>query len=468
MKIKINSLPEASALLVTLLTAAVTAISLASYLAFVSNQSLSVARSFGWNCAIPVAEAGLEEALTQIHYNGNTNLAANGWIKDTDGFYHKTRCVTTDSYCEIAINPVDPPVIFSTGYVPAPMTASSQLGLILGQLVSPTPAPAAYLRRRIRVKTSGGGSATGAAVMSKGPIYLSGNNVTIDSFDSSDPISCPLGKWQSGITILRDHGDVLTNAGDGLTSNLKPLYALDVGDADIKGHVTTGPSGTVNITSSGSVGDVAWVTAATPGVETGWQSHDANVDIHDVSPPDFSTGYSTPGPKKVGKVNYSFYMDQSGNYKLPTLSGTVYVAGDVTLLVTDSVNIGSGDSIYLAPGATLKLYVSAPSTTIGGSGIVNNDGYAKSFQYFGLPTNTSIDYKGNSGFTGVINAPQADLKIGGGGTTPYDFVGSCVVNSLYMNGHFHIHYDETLRPVVVNNGYLVSTWNEVNPNGPLN
>src|SRR6266404_4339771 len=66
-KIKINSRPAASALLVTLLTAAITAISLASYLAFVSNQNLSVARAFAWNCAIPVAEAGLEEALTQIH-----------------------------------------------------------------------------------------------------------------------------------------------------------------------------------------------------------------------------------------------------------------------------------------------------------------------------------------------------------------------------------------------------------------
>src|SRR6266404_1444217 len=158
MKIKINSRPAASALLVTLLTAAITAISLASYLAFVSNQNLSVARAFAWNCAIPVAEAGLEEALTQIHYNGNTNLSANGWTFGTDGFYHKTRSVTADSYCDIAINPTDPPVIYSTGNVVLPLTPASQLGLIFAQLVSPTPAPAACLRRRIRVKTSGSGS----------------------------------------------------------------------------------------------------------------------------------------------------------------------------------------------------------------------------------------------------------------------------------------------------------------------
>jgi hypothetical protein len=467
MRIKTHSQPRGSVLLVTLLTAAIIIISLASYLGFVANQNLSVARSLAWNNSLPVSEAGLEEALTQIHYNGYTNLSANGWTLATDGFYHKTRSIPTGGYCDVAINPVNPPVIYSTGYVPAPMTPSSQLGLILAQVVSRTPAPAS-LKRRIRLKTAGGGSGAGAAVISKGAIYLSGNNVTIDSFDSSDPISCPLGRWDPATTIVRDHGDVLTDAADGLTSNGKPLYALDVGDADIKGHVTTGPSGTVNVTSGGSVGDVAWVSAGTVGVESGWQSHDGNLDIHDVQPPDFSTGYFTPSSKKVGKVNYSFYMGQSGNYKLSSLSGAVYVAGDVTLWVTDSVNLGSSDYIYLAPGATLKLYVSAPSATIGGQGIINTDGYARSFQYLGLPTNTSVDYKGNSSFTGVINAPQADVKIGGGGTSPYDFVGSCVVNSLTMNGHFSIHYDEALRPVVINNGYLVGSWNEVDPNGPMN
>src|SRR5712671_1219000 len=154
--------------------AVVTAISMASYLVFVSNQNLSVARALAWNSAIPVAEAGLEEALTQIHYNGNTNLSANGWKLATDGFYHKTRYVTTNSYCDIAINPVDPPVIYSTGCVPAPLTPSAQLGLILGQLASPTPAPGAYIKRRIRVKTTGGGSAHGA-VIARGAVYLSGN-----------------------------------------------------------------------------------------------------------------------------------------------------------------------------------------------------------------------------------------------------------------------------------------------------
>ena len=180
----------------------------------------------------------------------------------------------------------------------------------------------------------------------------------------------------------------------------------------------------------------------------------------------FSGNYFTPMPGQIGKVKYTYLIDQSGNFKLDgTLSGKILVKGDVTLWVTGAVNIGSGEFIEVAPGASLKLYVSGASTVIGGQGVVNDTGYAKNFQYYGLPTNTSIDYKGNSAFTGTVNAPQADVKLGGGGTTDYDFVGSMVANSVTMNGHFHIHYDEALQPAIPN-GYLVASWNEVDANTP--
>src|SRR5205814_1907970 len=339
MQIKTNVRPLASAMILTLLTATIIGISLASYLSFVSNQNLSVARSLAWNGTVPVMEAGVEEALTQIYYNGVTNLSANSWTLAGDGLYHKTRSVASGTYCEIAIKPVNPPVIYSTGYTPAPLSPSTQLGMVLGVITAPAPNPC--VKRRVRVTTVGI-SAVGAAVISKGPIYLSGNNVTIDSFDSSDPLHSTLGKYNSA--TAKDNGSVLTDASDGLTSNGKPLYAIEVGDADIKGHVTTGPTGTADVTSGGSVGDSAWVNAATSGVKPGWQSHDANVDIPDVQLPDFSGGYSTPGGVTIGKVKYTYYLPFNGNYKLDTtLSGKVLVTGNATLWVTGDVNIGTGD-----------------------------------------------------------------------------------------------------------------------------
>jgi hypothetical protein len=461
MEIRTRPQTQGNVLLATLLIAAIISLALGSYLTLTSNQNLATFRSMTFNRGIAVAEAGIEEALTQIHYTGIAPLSVTDWTLGTDGCYHKKRIIDTDgAYYDVALKLVDPPVIVSTAYVPAPLAASSTFGMVLGTVTSGGTANS-YVKRRIRVNTVAD-SASGAAVVSNGPIYLSGNNVTIDSFDSTNPLYSTNGMYLPSLS--RDHGDVLTNARDGLTSNGKPLYALDVGDADIKGHVTTGPGGTVHLTAGGSVGDSAWVNVGTPGIESGWNANNANMDITNVDPP-FTNGYFTPVPITIGKVKYTYYLPESANYKLSTLSGKVLVTGNATLWVTDDVNIGSGEFIELAPGASLKLYVSAPSAVIGGSGIINSDGYAKNFQYYGLPTNTSINYKGNSSFTGTINAPQADLKLGGGGTTDYDYIGSCVVNTLTMNGHFHIHYDEALRPNV-SNGYLVSSWNEVDPNTP--
>ena len=445
----------------SLLTAAVIGTALGSYLTLISNQNQSVFRSMTWNEAIPVAEAGIEEALTQIHYYSTTNFSAN-WTWGLDGCYHKKRSVGTDgAYYDVAVKLVEPPVITSTAYVRTPLTPSSALGMILGTVNSSrTSSP--YVKRRIQVNTAGG-SAHGAAVVSKGPIYLSGNNVTIDSFISTDPRYSTNGMYTAA--LARDHGDVITNGKDGVTSNGKPLYALDIGDADIKGHVSTGPNGTAHITSGGSVGDNAWVNVGKPGIETGWSANDANVDIKSVAEP-FSVNYFVPVYIPGNKVNYNYTLALDGSYKLNgPLTGKILVTGNVTLWVTGDVNIGSGEFIEVAQGASLKLYVSGASAVIGGQGIINDTGYAKNFQYYGLPTNTSIDYKGNSAFTGTINAPQADVKLGGGGTTDYDFVGSVVANSVTLNGHFHIHYDEALQPAIPN-GYVVAAWNEVDPNTP--
>src|SRR5205814_1260633 len=82
--------------------------------------------------------------------------------------------------------------------------------------------------------------------------------------------------------------------------------------------------------------------------------------------------------------------------KYNSFGGKVLVTGNVTLWVTDTVFFGSGDFIYIAPGASLKLYVSAPEATIGGNGVVNPGGKSTSFQYFGLPANKTIYFLANA------------------------------------------------------------------------
>ena len=63
---------EGSALLVVIFLGSMLSIMLSSYMLMVRNQHNSVLRSLSWNACIPIAEAGVEEAITQIHYNGVT------------------------------------------------------------------------------------------------------------------------------------------------------------------------------------------------------------------------------------------------------------------------------------------------------------------------------------------------------------------------------------------------------------
>src|SRR5438876_8903191 len=136
----------------------------------VANQNRSTYRSLTWNMCIPVLEAGVEEALTQIHYAAITaNFGANQWTYNAiDGRYHKTRVLTNSegSYYDVSIQPIDPrgdphgPVIFSTGYVPAPAGTGAPLGgetafgMILGTVIGLVSPPATkYVIRTVQVTT---------------------------------------------------------------------------------------------------------------------------------------------------------------------------------------------------------------------------------------------------------------------------------------------------------------------------
>jgi len=174
--------------------------------------------------------------------------------------------------------------------------------------------------------------------------------------------------------------------------------------------------------------------------------------------PTFSANYATYTTNAANTAPYYDIILGDGNYQLGTLSGSVLVKGNATLLVTDSISISGQGGIFINSGASLSLYVSAPTVSIGGQGVINNNASATSFYYFGMPTNTKISLSGNAQFTGGIYAPNADFTLGGGGNDLYDFVGSIVTRSMTLNGHYNMHYDEALEqsgPVRI---YVVTTW----------
>jgi hypothetical protein len=516
-------------LLLTIVVTGLIGFLLAAYLTLVQNQNQANVRSQSWNSAMPVVEAGIEEALQHLNKNGATNgsLATDGWAGG-GSVYSVTRTLGNALYSVTIRNyypgtTTNTPLIESKGYVVMPLVLASAQGALLAT-ANGGQSTINYLGRGVRVQT-GQDFIFSKGMVARDLIDLNGNNIRSDSFDSTDPRYSTNGMYYSG--WARDNGDIAVNSS--LTNS------LNAGNANIYGHVAVGPSGTIAVGTGGSIGSTAWHQSGAGGVESGWSKNDMNVSFPDVTAP-WSGGAFTPsggwitnststvssstnsvttyafpagcggsvstntltstifplghpgpvttlfnaGGKVIGytyavfvcssttsttnttyTATYYDYILDSGNYQLSDLTGTVYVRGKANLYVTTTLDI---TSLIIKTGESLALYCGAASASLAGNSTVNSDGTANNFSFWGLPTCTSVTFSGNSGFTGTIYAPNADFTMNGSGNTTFiDFTGASITKTSTLNGHFNFHYDEALRKFGPFRGYIVSSWNEMNP-----
>ena len=409
-------------------------IGLSSYLLLMRWQNVSVVRSQAWNEAMGMAEAGVEEALAQLNpsaliFSTNINPGANGWSQQSDGMYHAARGTLTVGYYDVAISADALPIIYATGYVTIPTLSAT-------------------ISRSVRVAT-GIGSLFRGAMAARVNIDLKGNQVTTDSFDSADPNYSTNGLYDP--SKRKAGGDVASTQG-----------VINVQNANVMGTLYTGPAGSYTIGAQGSVGDVPWVTGGSAGLESGHYKNDFNMDFPAVLPP-YQTGIP-PAGDTVGGTNYTWVLGNA-NYMYTSANGASFKSGDkilvtgsATVYVTGSFTMQGNSSITIAPGAHLELYVGGASTTIN---VVNNGGTCNSFNYFGLPSNSSITLTGNAAFLGTIYAPTANLTLSGGGNNTLDYQGAIAVNTIGMNGHFNFHFDENLRRSGPIRGYQITSWAEM-------
>jgi hypothetical protein len=456
--------PSGNILLVTMLTAIVIGLTLISFLSLVDGQSKSVQRSQTWNQSLVVTEAGIEDAMSFINqYAGTqdigawTNTAsANHWTASGNVF-------TTTRYLDAAhtiyytawVTNVNfaTPSIRCTGSVPGPSWLNNP------NRISRT----VYITAKTTVLFN-------AAMAALGTIDLKGNNIATDSFDSS-ATNYP-GYWTT--SIRRANGDVAT---DGTILNV-----LNVGNANLAGHVMTGPGGSVNIAANGSVGDLPWVDASTPGIKPGYLSDDMNVNFENVvipSPPQVvwtgapgsgnATVYSYTGTTITGTNSgrsFAHLITGSGNYTIND-SGDIYVASNcvVNLKVIPSVGTFNPNMLYGAGTGTnaakVTCYVDCANCTLGTDDKPQGGGLAGNMVFLGTPNCTSLSYKGNGDFTGAMYFPQADFQLAGGGSGIVDFIGSSVTKTVQMNGHYHFHFDEALKKWNPNNAYVAASWREL-------
>src|SRR2546423_13241477 len=106
-----------STLLIVILFVGILTLALGSYLALTSNENQAVLRSRCWNAALPLAEAGIEEAFSHITRNAG-NYNADGWTPAGTNGYAKQRYIGNDYYkVTIAGTPALGLTVSSTGFV---------------------------------------------------------------------------------------------------------------------------------------------------------------------------------------------------------------------------------------------------------------------------------------------------------------------------------------------------------------
>ena len=449
---------EGGTLLIALVIASVVGLTLLAYVKMVSNQNYFVQRSQSWNATIPVMEAGVEEALTHLNRNAttNVNLLADGWSL-VNGAYTKQSYLGSNYYI-VAITFANPPIIVSQGYTPLQANYVSAGGPIFAALTV-NDITSRYLYRTVKVITSPE-ARFGKGMVAKGTIDLNGNNIHTDSFDSVDPLYSTFGLYDAA--KAKDNGDIASNSS--LTNTVTS------GNANIWGHVSTGPNGSISIGPNGVAGSKAWdLDPLNLGhIQPGWFTDDMNVSFPPVSPP-FAGGAMAPGSGNYNGDHYNYLLN-GGNYEMSTLKITgqkdLVVTGPSVLWIDGDLTLSGSGQITIAPGGSLMLYVGQPTGTgtkasLGGNGIVNQSGNATNFFYYGLPSNTSIAYSGNATFTGAMYAPSADFTLGGGGSTIYDFIGASVTSTVKMNGKFNFHYDENLGRLGPRRAYIAVSWDEI-------
>lgn len=639
MKTRIRCSNRASVLLAVLAITAIFTLCAAYYFQSVTQQQRSIIRSQVWNSAMPLADAGVEEALSHLNRNCENGVQGSlppgaledGWSIGENSLHITKINSLGDGYYRVVIDftDVQQPIIYAEGFAPNYL-AKKEVGAMMAAINTAQYGAVnkiggkdvrGFVPRAVWVRTHKYPLFEGA-LAADGQIDMNGNNVLTDSFDSSDPTRSDNGRYKPNVGAS---GHVATNG-----------KTINVGNANIKGKVRTGPGGLVNVGANGAVGDLAWHANGNSGIQDGYFSDDMNQQFDPVEPPftsgmsplynapvsevrtngytwvistcycespvlnccvpegeegtitpiltnfisatfpaygtyvgtvvtNFGTitnsthpgnGYepvvpitetitsstypsgsfegnvvtntvtysgSAPPPegtyvpgslasttqKVKGKqtttytwreyeytyeklVGYSYQTQvytydriigyqrahqvpnievtspqnydmvfDSGNYVVSTLNGKIYIRGNATVLVQNSFSLTGQESITIGPSGSMKLYMAGSDATIAGNGLINRNGNALAFQYYGLPSNTSLKVAGNGGFTGTVYAPSAHLQLSGGGNNTEDFIGAAIVKTAKLNGHFNFHYDEAIGKFGPGNGFRIKEWREV-------
>ncbi|MFM1768491.1 MAG: hypothetical protein RJA22_1020 [Verrucomicrobiota bacterium] len=430
---------------------------LVAYLRLVQGQNSTVMRSQAWNGAMPVIEAGIEDALTHINTHGSTNLACDGWVYNSlNRTYSMTRYVGNSFYVATITNYVPGssntvPFIDSKAYVVMPtLLAGAASGPLLAQANTP-PQTLSYLGRGVRVST-GRDRIFAKGMVARDSIDLNGNTLRVDSFDSGNPALSTNGLYTS--KRFGDNGDIAVNG------SILNQGTLSLGNAKIYGRVATGPGGLIQVGANGRAGSTAWHDAGQGGIQPGWSSSDMNVSFPPVPVP-YPGGF-TPAGGHVTNLLASTVVTNAGtsattieypanaigsvrtNYPVRSATYPTNSPGPITWArVTNTTPATTRASLgYPAPGTFVGLIRSNNVTT----GKPADRGWYYSYDFItGYTTNwthPTFTWTSPGGLqtNHTVSTTYYDYVLRGG-----DYRLTTLIGSVYVEENSRLYVDATLR-----------------------
>lgn len=413
-------------LLPTMMTVVVLSIALGSYLLLVGHNNRMTSRALAWKAALPLAEAGIEEALA--HINANDQRAVDGWAMDLGQLKLKKSRAMAPGYFDVEINvavsTLQSPTITARGYVPLPLSTN-------------------FLPRTVQVKTKRFGW---GGIICREKITLAGSRTVLDSYDPTDPAGSTLGKY--------DSAKRKANCFVGTLSTLPGNFSIH--NHHIYGVAGTGPGGDITLGSNGKVGSASWnLLSNTAGrIEPGHARHDVNFHLPLPEAP-FTGNAPSPTSGLYLGVNYAALLS-GGNYRKNgrwDFSGQGIITGPTVLYVNGDFYLNG--LMRILPSASLKLYING-DFEIGTQGHVEvGSGRSEDLLVLGMKDKTSLKLTGNQELTAKIYAPGMDINMVG----TSEFFGNIVANSFTLTGAAEFHADESSGALL--NKYAIVAWKEL-------
>ena len=441
---------KGSLLIVALILCAVIGIALASYLQLARTTLNISSRAFYSNASMNLTELGLEQAMWSVNkmVAGDPTNAWAGWTTSGANAQRQFTGYTFDQNTTGSVR------VYVANYLGT--TGSPQLTA----RATITPASGAVMEKWVQVSLRKR-SKFANGLVAKDSISFSGNNATVDSWNSDPDNNTATAAIPYSAAVRNDNGSV--------GSISVSVGAIAVQNADIFGYASTGGS-PPTVGANGLVGPFG-TTSGT--MDMTRVSTDFSASFDTVTAPT-TTAYSIAAITSNTTLPRGTDTPVGGKYyySCPSVSftnNTLTIAGNVVLILTDtttSISIGGGSGeLHINTGSTLECY--APGDVkIAGNGIFNGgttDTAANqpiSCQFYGTGTSAakqSYQIAGNGVLVAVVYAPNGSLKINGNGAVS----GSFVANDITVVGNAAFHYDESLGNFGGNNPYGITKWDEL-------